>query len=261
MSTRTLRLSHDIDGTATDYDSVPVLRDPTLAYGVERTDTHAVIVAANEPFEVDSTGRYHYDVTGITAGVEYRAYVEVVYLGETKRTPVTWVAETDDAATPYYFTRDGARETLGRVNFDTGANLDNESSDEPDEATLQSLFDKVDNQIDGIAYTLGLTADATATAPHFVATDAAVYALIEPWAEELAAVRIYRSRGIVGRDENGTSVEGQLTTKYKEAVAAITGLLAQYRQSQLVAAGQDGMNLIHPGCDCGVLDAARPLCN
>lgn len=88
---RTLSVQNKIGGVLTDLTSCR-LNDPTSAFGVKRTDTNAVIVAAGTAFTHDGTGLYSIAVTGLLAGVEYQAYVETIYAGETSRDPVTWTA-------------------------------------------------------------------------------------------------------------------------------------------------------------------------
>lgn len=90
--TRTLTITHRVDNVLTDLSSVPVLRDPTLVFGVKAVISGAILVPANTPFIRDSLGIYSYDLTGLTSGTQYTAWVERVYGGETKRSQIIWVA-------------------------------------------------------------------------------------------------------------------------------------------------------------------------
>ena len=62
MSTTTLEFTFTVDGSPTDASAV-VLRDPTSAYGVKRTDTDAVVVAAGTAMTHAGTGQYSYAFT------------------------------------------------------------------------------------------------------------------------------------------------------------------------------------------------------
>ena len=63
-------------GTLTDITSI-VFSDPTGAYGVRRTDTNAIVVAANVAFNHDGTGLYSYTVTEPTPGLTYEIYKKI----------------------------------------------------------------------------------------------------------------------------------------------------------------------------------------
>ena len=77
----TITFSSTIGGVAADVTSA-VLSDPTGSYGVRRTDTGAVVVAAGTALVNDAEGTYTYEFTSV-GGVEYQYYVEWVYNGET----------------------------------------------------------------------------------------------------------------------------------------------------------------------------------
>jgi hypothetical protein len=165
MSTKRISITRDLDGVPTDYASVPVLRDPTLTYGVKRVDTSAVIVLAGTEFTRDSAGRYHYDVTGLTEGVDYLAYIERVNAGGgIQRDPFSWTAGVDEAE-GYYVKRAKTLRTAGTVNFNAAFNLD-PTSLAADESIVQEVFDQADRFVDGRALVLGVT--AAGTPPHFV---------------------------------------------------------------------------------------------
>jgi len=81
MATRVIRRSWKVDGVLTDPTTVK-LSDPTGTYGVKRDDTDAVVVADGTAMTKVSTGVYEYSFTDIV-GIEYTAYVEIVYDGAT----------------------------------------------------------------------------------------------------------------------------------------------------------------------------------
>lgn len=84
MSSRLISFSYKVDGVLTDVTSA-VLRDPTLAFGVKRTDTGAIIVAAGTAFTHVGTGLYQYTITDPAPGLTYQYWIEIVADGETQR--------------------------------------------------------------------------------------------------------------------------------------------------------------------------------
>lgn len=84
MSQTTIRFTHRVNGTLTDVTSV-VLSNSAGTLGVKRNDTDAAVVADGTAMTKVSTGIYEYTFTDPAAGLEYTAYVEWVYGGETYR--------------------------------------------------------------------------------------------------------------------------------------------------------------------------------
>lgn len=76
MSQLKLNFKWKVEGVLTDVTSV-VLADPTNAYGVKRTDTGAVVVAAGTAMSHDATGVYSYTFTEPAAGLTYQWYAKV----------------------------------------------------------------------------------------------------------------------------------------------------------------------------------------
>ncbi len=76
MSTLTIRKTWQVNGLLTNPDSV-VLRDPTGAFGIQRDDTGAAVVAAGTAMTQVATGVYEYTLT-VDGGTTYTAWVEVV---------------------------------------------------------------------------------------------------------------------------------------------------------------------------------------
>ena len=78
-----------LDGVLTDPTSVK-LSDPAGTYGVKRNDTDAVVVADAVAMTKVSTGVYRYEFTDPAYDLEYTAYIETVYSGETTWSPRTF---------------------------------------------------------------------------------------------------------------------------------------------------------------------------
>lgn len=101
---RVIQKTFKVDGVPTDVDSA-LLSDPTGAYGVRREDTLAVVVADSVAMSRTGVGVYEYTFTDV-AGVAYKAWVELVYDGNTYHFEVDFEAQ-DEAAI--------ARTTLANV--------------------------------------------------------------------------------------------------------------------------------------------------
>lgn len=95
--TKTIRFTLKLGGVLTDATSV-VLRDPTAAFGMRRTDTQAVIAAAGTALSRVSTGLYQYTFAEPAAGLVYQYFVEWLYAGETRR--IEQFLETAPAPAP-----------------------------------------------------------------------------------------------------------------------------------------------------------------
>jgi hypothetical protein len=81
MATRLISKKWEVDGVLTNVTSAK-LSDPTGTYGVKRNDTGAVVVVDGTSMTNTSTGIYEYSFTDV-AGIEYTAYIEIVYGGAT----------------------------------------------------------------------------------------------------------------------------------------------------------------------------------
>lgn len=84
MSQTTISFALRVNGVLTNASSC-VLRDPTAAFGVRRTDTLATVVAAATALTNQSTGIYSHTFTDPAEGLTYNYWVEWVYGGETFR--------------------------------------------------------------------------------------------------------------------------------------------------------------------------------
>lgn len=100
MSSTTIHQRFLINGVLTDVTSC-VLRDPTAAFGVRRTDTSAVVVAAGTALVKVATGVYEYSFEDPAAGLTYNYWVEFVYGGETHRFEKNLSAPVVDEASVY----------------------------------------------------------------------------------------------------------------------------------------------------------------
>lgn len=96
----TLRLTTKIAGVLADVTAVtlsdkPAAQSPT--YGVRRTDTSAVVVAAGTAVPKVSTGLYEYSFAA-TDGVPYEYRMAAVYAGETFISGGSWTETLDPPA-------------------------------------------------------------------------------------------------------------------------------------------------------------------
>ena len=121
MATRVITHRFEVDDVLTDPTSVK-LSDPTGTYGVKRDDTDAVVVADGTAMTNQSTGVYQYSFTEPAAGLEYTAYVEVVYDGATYWQEVDMAAEsTAVMAFTYDYLREYVAIHLGWASSGWGA--------------------------------------------------------------------------------------------------------------------------------------------
>jgi hypothetical protein len=77
----TLTFRWRIAGVLTDLPSVPLLSDPTGAFGVRRNDTAATVVADATPMVHAGTGVYTYTFAAPAPSLEYSWWAEVAYTG------------------------------------------------------------------------------------------------------------------------------------------------------------------------------------
>lgn len=91
----------DADGNPIDPISV-VLCDPTTTYGLKRSDTDEIIVAANTPMVKEAVGTYTYtfDEPAGASGLTYIYWVKWVYQGHTDYNERVVTGETIDDLTP-----------------------------------------------------------------------------------------------------------------------------------------------------------------
>lgn len=113
MSTTTLQFTFTVDGAPADASAV-VLRDPTSAYGVKRTDTSAVVVAAGTAMTHAGTGQYSYTFTDPAPDLVYNYWVEVTYDGATYRFERNRSA-APAGPLPVYLSADDADELAGAL--------------------------------------------------------------------------------------------------------------------------------------------------
>jgi hypothetical protein len=114
-TTRTIRRTFKVDGVLTDV-TTAVLCDPTAAYGIKRTDTNAVVVAANVAMTKSSTGVYEYSFTALD-GVAYTGYSKFTYGGAVYSQDHDFASYTPAAAPGMTVSFAQLQETIGRVFF------------------------------------------------------------------------------------------------------------------------------------------------
>lgn len=95
MSDTTIDFTWRVDGELTDVTSV-VLSDEGATYGVKRSDTDEVVVAAGTALEKIATGTYRYSFADPAANLDYEYWLEVVYNGATYRHDRNISAGVDD---------------------------------------------------------------------------------------------------------------------------------------------------------------------
>lgn len=96
MATRLISKSWRVDNVLTNVTSAK-LSDPTGTFGVKRNDNDAVVVADGTNMTATATGVYEYSFDD-EIGVDYTAYVEIVYLSSTYHFEVDIPARTSSSS-------------------------------------------------------------------------------------------------------------------------------------------------------------------
>ena len=96
MALPTITYRTKIAGSYADFESV-TLADATGAYGIKRNDTGAVVVASGTAMTHADTGRYTYDASALTEGIEHTASIHWKQGGRIGYQEVTF---TPDVTTP-----------------------------------------------------------------------------------------------------------------------------------------------------------------
>lgn len=241
MSTKRIGISHKIAGVLTDFDSIPVLRDPTLAYGLKRVDTSEVIVAAGTAFTHDGTGLYHYDADGLVEGVDYLAYIERVYAGETKRDAYPFTA--GESLTDTYSTRADIEDLYGVDNVSAWADLNNNGDETEIENRIARARTYAYEWINSKLRAAGLTAPSTVDAFDD-------FGLLNDIEAERAGAWLYLSRGKMDATNDG---DGQMQWHWDHAESELDRIIASAAAATDAAdegAGIDGITVIQPDCRC-----------
>ena len=84
MTTTIIRFDMRVNGVLVDATSV-VFDDPTSTFGVRRTDTGAIVVAAGIALTHTGTGTYQYSFIDPAPGLIYNYWIKFVYQGNTYR--------------------------------------------------------------------------------------------------------------------------------------------------------------------------------
>lgn len=178
-----------LGGVLTDATSV-VLSDSAAAYGVRRTDTLAIVVAANTAMTHASTGVYQYTVTDPANGLTYQWSAKVVYAGSTYYFAFT---ATGPSAVPFvgrYTSTTLLKQRFGTLNVQTYSDTESNGVEDAlaEQSAIQWAEDDIDSYFTGWRYTIPFTATGSAL-PH----------VLTEWATVLAGCWLYTKRGL--RDE------------------------------------------------------------
>ncbi|MDX9780915.1 MAG: minor capsid protein [Candidatus Neomarinimicrobiota bacterium] len=124
----TLKFTFKVASVLADATSA-VLADPSGTFGIRRTDTEEVVVAADTAMAKTATGTYEYDFSADIANVEYQFYVKCEYGGETHYFETIYTA----SGVPDVITegRTMPSEVVAKYSTDT-ANLFSKPSDNTD---------------------------------------------------------------------------------------------------------------------------------
>ncbi len=145
MSTKTLSITHKVDGVLTDATTLK-LSDPTGAFGVRLQSDQSVVVADGTDFVNDGMGLYSYEITGLTSGAVYEYWVETVYGGTTKRVEGTFTAG-GVSASGLWMTQDYLNTKYGAANQQILADMENQQNTNAITATIQQAIDDSEDEV------------------------------------------------------------------------------------------------------------------
>lgn len=201
MSTTTLTFRLTASSTPVDPDgSAVALRDPTGAYGVQRADNAAVVVATATAMVRQSAGIYTYSFTDPAANLVYRWVAEFTYNGLLRHLSFTANGGGADAPTSLYTTfASFTSGKWGEINIAQWSDKDNliapvNGIPQPDLNAIQYGFTLADGQINTTLQ------DGPFIVP-LVFNDVYSRTIVQNWANDLAGYFIYFARGM--RDSGG----------------------------------------------------------
>jgi hypothetical protein len=200
-----------INEVFTDADSA-VLADPTGTFGVKRTDTGAILVAAGVAIPRVSAGLYRYTLTGQPGGVPLEWWPVLAWRGRpytNKRNTTTPV----DMPASYYGALQDVYDVSSTTNVNRFSNADRKATG-PDLVRIQRVMLQIDVQITAVLGRAGV--------PQPQVGDTNFSLLTQAWAW-LVLVTLYQARGDTQTDSDEF---GRFSSKSWRDNA--TSLLEQY---------------------------------
>lgn len=203
-------------GDPTQISSVVLSEPVAAAFGIQRTDTLATVVAAGTPFVQDSPGVYHYTFTDPDLSLVYNAWVKVVYRGVTY-----WQQIIKGEATPHYVGRIDMEKLFGTANIATWADKDGDGDVTKIAANIDNAQTLADRRIVIRASQLRAPIPAI-TSP--------LYPGLQDYEVTAAGILLYQGRGEPTGGSRGPDGAGPWTEMLKNAEDQLTGLLIASRE-------------------------------
>jgi hypothetical protein len=199
--------------------SAVVIADQTAAFGIRRTDTNAVLVAAGTAADNPSAGVYEYTIIDPAAGVPYEAWFKLTVGSDTVYRQQIKASVGLDG---YYVKHAKVLRYAGALNLAAYSNLDASSPAAIDPDVLQAYYDEVDRFVDFLArYVYGWTLAPGET--HLVPTTDPRFAVLSDAASQYAIPQVYGARGLL--DTLTDADKGKMENKERESEAMIREVL------------------------------------
>lgn len=166
MATQRITWTSTIAGVGTDPSRI-VLRDPTKAYGLRRTDTGEVIVAASAgeavPMVDIGDGVFEYVFTGLADGVEYQYAIEALIGSNQFYTIDKFLTGgiTLTVPTNAYATREDVEREIGKSNTAMLADLNNWQTDSEIANEINLLLEQRSRHVDWVLGSAGIALPLT----------------------------------------------------------------------------------------------------
>lgn len=216
MSQSIISFRYEVSGVLTDVDAV-VVEDPGNTYGVKRTDTNAVVVAAGVALQKISTGLYRLTFTDPAPNLTYNYWLKWTADGEDQSAEFTMQATARTTPSCAYLTYEMLIVHFGAKNVRIASNKDNTNAD-PDYDAIQDALDhaveEINSELLGGPYVIPLD---------FTPNNGSIPKMVEHWTAVIAYYTMCLSRGFDEKKEVMNKVRQQYRDQYAEIAAIKAG--------------------------------------
>ncbi len=230
MSTTLFRFSFRTNGALTDATSV-ALSDAAGSFGVRRTDTGAVLVAAGTPMRRASVGIYELSIVDPAPSLRYEWWVELVAGGT-----MSHYQYFDDGGgsppTGHYAAKADIESHYGRDNVALYSNLDNTSTD-ADDPRIQYWLTEADAWIDR-AWSQSAGRDVPISAADVD------FPCMTRIAAEWTGAQLYLARAMLDVGPRSESqIDGRMSSHLDHAERALAAAIWSWQQRREAPFGHD----------------------
>jgi hypothetical protein len=187
-TTTTITISRtDLLGHNLVLDALPVLSDGPATFGVKRTDTNAVVVAAGAVMTANVDGTFSYTFTDPAGGLTYQYVAQTTYNGDTQWQGGIIAGGGSAGAVGAYCTQTDVQDLIGPDNLTVLGDLDDDGN--LDSGIVQRALDFADSYINLELLRNELTAPADLT-------NTTTAAILKDVAAHLAVWHLWHHRGL-----------------------------------------------------------------